>query len=108
MKTKNLEDLINYKGTILIPVFETNEKSLVPIEFHGVSIASKVFYGKKDTQYLVEKYDCLHVFIGLGKELANTAGKIINSLKVELEYNQILSLKQEIDFLKNKQKQITP
>jgi leucyl aminopeptidase len=66
MKTKNLADLLNYKGTILIPAFETNEKSLVPIEFHGVSVASKVFYGKKDTQYLVEKYDCLHVFIGLG------------------------------------------
>jgi leucyl aminopeptidase len=26
-----------------------------------------VFYGKKDSQYLVEKYDCLHVFIGIGK-----------------------------------------
>ena len=38
--------------------------------------------------------------IGLGKELANTAGKIINSLKVELEYDQILSIKKEIDFLK--------
>lgn len=67
MKTKNLADLINYQGTILIPVFETNEKSLLPIEFHGVSVASKVFYGKKGTQYLVDKYDCLHVFIGLGK-----------------------------------------
>ena len=77
MKTKNLEDLINYKGTILIPVFETNEKSLVPIEFHGVSVTSKVFYGKKDTQYLVEKYDCLHVFIGLGKEIDYKKLKII-------------------------------
>jgi len=38
--------------------------------------------------------------LGVGKELANTAGKIINSLKVELEYNQLLNIKNEIDFLK--------
>ena len=69
MQTKNIKDLEKYSGTILIPVFETNVKSLVPIEFHGVSVASKVFYGKKDTHYLVEKYDCTHVFIGLGKEI---------------------------------------
>ncbi len=57
-----------FTGTILVPVFETNSKSLVPIEFHGVSLPSKVFYGKKNTEYLVEKYDSLHIFIGLGKE----------------------------------------
>lgn len=37
--------------------------------------------------------------IGIGKELANTAGKIINSLKVELEYNQMMNIKNRIDFL---------
>lgn len=35
----------------------------------------------------------------LGKELANTAGKIINSLKVELEYNSMMDIKKEIPFL---------
>jgi hypothetical protein len=35
------------------------------------------------------------------KELTNTAGKIINSLKVELEYNQMLGIKTKIDFLEN-------
>lgn len=35
------------------------------------------------------------------KELSNTAGKIINSLKVELEYNQMLGIKTKIDFLEN-------
>ena len=39
----------------------------MPIEFHGVSVHAKVFYGKKDTHYAVEKYDCIHIFIGLGK-----------------------------------------
>lgn len=36
-----------------------------------------------------------------GKELANCAGKIISSLKVELEYNKLLGVKKEIDFLKS-------
>jgi len=35
-----------------------------------------------------------------GKELSNCAGKIINSLKVELEYNSLLGLKKEIEYLK--------
>lgn len=69
MKNKKIKNLDNFTGTILIPVFETNVKSIVPIEYHGVSVYSQVFYGKKDTHYLVEKDDCTHVFIGLGKEL---------------------------------------
>ena len=68
MKTNKIESLYGYKGTILIPVFETNVKSIVPIEFHGIAVYSQVFYGKKDTHYLVEKYDCTYVFIGLGKD----------------------------------------
>ena len=35
----------------------------------------------------------------MGKELANTAGKIINSLKVELEYNSMMDIKRKIPFL---------
>ena len=35
----------------------------------------------------------------MGKELANTAGKIINSLKVELEYNSMMDIKKKIDYL---------
>lgn len=69
MKTKQLKNLHGFTGAILIPVYETNAKSIVPIEYHGVSVSSKVFYGKKDTHYLVEKYDCTHIFIGLGKEI---------------------------------------
>ncbi len=68
MQIKKIQNLDSFKGTILIPVFETTAKSIVPIEYHGVSVYSQVFYGKKDTHYLVEKYDCTHVFIGLGKD----------------------------------------
>ncbi len=66
MKTTTIKNLEGFSGTILIPVFETYAKSLVPIEFQGVSVPAKIFYGKKDTHYLVEKYDCTHIFIGLG------------------------------------------
>jgi leucyl aminopeptidase len=69
MKTKNIENLEGFTGVILIPVFETTTQNLVPIEFHGVSVSSKVFYGKKDTYYMAEKYDCIHIFIGLGKKI---------------------------------------
>lgn len=37
--------------------------------------------------------------IATGKELSNCAGKIINSIKVELEYNAILGTKNKIEFL---------
>jgi hypothetical protein len=42
--------------------------------------------------------------LNVGKELANTAGKIINSLKIELEYNSMMGIKDEIDFLKKTNK----
>jgi leucyl aminopeptidase len=77
MKTNTIKNLDKFVGTILIPVFETYSKSLVPIEFHGVSVSSKVFYGKKDTHYLVEKYDCTHIFIGLGAAIDYKALKTI-------------------------------
>jgi len=35
-----------------------------------------------------------------GKELSNCAGKIIQSLKVELEYQTLLGTKKEIKYLK--------
>ena len=42
--------------------------------------------------------------LNVGKELANTAGKIINSLKVELEYNSMMDIKEVIEFLKKSPK----
>jgi len=38
MKTTTIQNLEGFSGTLLIPVFETYVKSLVPIEFHGVSV----------------------------------------------------------------------
>ncbi len=39
-----------------------------------------------------------------GKELANMAGKIINSCKVELEYNAYMDIKTKIPFLEYAEK----
>lgn len=53
-------------------------------------------------QSLADNYEDLKnnkIELKLAKELANTAGKIINSLKVELEYNTYLGVKNEIKFL---------
>ena len=69
MDIKKIENLNNYSGTILVPVFETYEKSIIPIEYNGVSVSSKVFFGKKDTSYISDQKDSTYIFIGLGKEI---------------------------------------
>ncbi|TDE43261.1 leucyl aminopeptidase family protein [Flavobacterium rhamnosiphilum] len=68
MKTNTLQNATDFSGTILIPVFETYSKSIVPITYNGLEVTSKVFFGKKDTHYLAEKNNNTYVFIGLGKE----------------------------------------
>ena len=69
MKINTLENLDTFSGTVLIPVFETYVKRLIPIQFGELEISSKVFYGKKDTHYLAEQNDNTIVFIGLGKTI---------------------------------------
>jgi hypothetical protein len=39
--------------------------------------------------------------IATGKELANTAGKILQSCKVQLDYNQMMNKKNTIEFLES-------
>jgi hypothetical protein len=54
---------------------------------------------------LAENYELMkkrEMSLKLGKELANTAGKLLGTLKVELEYNKLTDTKPDIDFLKNK------
>lgn len=77
MKINTIVNIDNFSGIIIIPVFETYSKSIVPIKFDGLEIASKVFFGKKDTLYLAEKNDNTYIFIGLGKEIDYKAVKTI-------------------------------
>ena len=54
---------------------------------------------------LAENYEQMKerkMSLKLGKELANTAGKLLGTLKVELEYNKLTDTKPDIDFLKSK------
>lgn len=97
MKTQNIKNLEGFTGVILIPTFETSAKNVVPIEFHGISLSSKVFFGKKDTYYIAEKYDCVHVFIGLGKKidyksLKTIARRISSKEKVIFGENVVLAI----------------
>jgi leucyl aminopeptidase len=69
MKTITIDSLENFSGTVLIPVFETTSNNLIPIQFDGVEISSKVFFGKKNTHYLAEKKNNTYIFIGLGKAI---------------------------------------
>lgn len=51
---------------------------------------------------LVDNYEKLkskEMDLKTGKELANTAGKVLNSLKIELEYQTLTGNKKRIDFL---------
>jgi leucyl aminopeptidase len=97
MKIQNIKNLEGFTGVILIPTFETSAKNVVPIEFHGISLSSKVFFGKKDTYYIAEKYDCVHVFIGLGKKidyksLKTIARRISSKEKVIFGENVVLAI----------------
>ncbi len=67
MKIKNSQNRSD-ATVFLIPCFETDAKSIVGISFQDISIASKVFYGKKDTHYCVYENDKTYLFIGIGKE----------------------------------------
>ena len=69
MKTNTIQDLGNFSGTILIPVFESEDKNSDTIVFDGLPIPSKIFSGIKDTLYLVEKNNNIHLFVGLGKTI---------------------------------------
>lgn len=51
---------------------------------------------------LLENYQQIksgEMTVKVGCELNNTAGKVLNSLKVELEYNKMLEIKKRIAFL---------
>lgn len=69
MKTTQINNLNNFDGSILVPVFETSAQNVNPITFDTVVLFSKVFYGKKNTTYFVEKEGNTYLFLGLGKKI---------------------------------------
>ena len=77
MKINTIQNLDSFSGTVLVPFFEVDEKNGVPISFAGKEIPVKLFSGKKDTHYLFEKNNNVHLFIGLGKTIDYKALKTI-------------------------------
>jgi leucyl aminopeptidase len=67
MKINSIPNLANFSGTILIPVLESAEKNKLVNTYNDIEISAKVFSAKKDTHYVVEKSNTIHLFIGLGK-----------------------------------------
>jgi leucyl aminopeptidase len=67
MKANRIENTDTITGTVIIPVFETYEKNLIPIKFGPITISSKIFYGKRDTHYIAENNGNTYIFLGLGK-----------------------------------------
>jgi leucyl aminopeptidase len=64
MNVNYIKSTIVTEGLVLIPVFETENE----VQFQNVSVASKLFSGKKDTNYSITKNENHFLFIGLGKE----------------------------------------
>lgn len=77
MKTIQVKDINNFEGTIIVPVFETTAHNVIPITFDDVEVSSRVFYGKKDSSYLVESKATTYLFVGLGKEIGYKSLKTI-------------------------------
>lgn len=46
-----------------------------------------------------EKMKSKNMDLKVGKELANTAGKILSTVNIELKYQQINGVKEKINFL---------
>jgi len=88
MQIKSISNTQDFSGTVLVPVFETNFNNIVPIEFDGITIPSKIFFAKKDSIYLAQKNDHVYLFIGLGKS--------INYQSLKTIFRRIASKQKEI------------
>ena len=58
-----LKSITSFKGLVLLPFYESDET----IQFEEFKLSKKIFSGKKDTSYLLEKENLKYLFIGLGK-----------------------------------------
>ncbi|MES2747616.1 MAG: leucyl aminopeptidase family protein [Bacteroidota bacterium] len=63
MKINYIESFISLKSLVILPTFETDDE----VQFDAVTLPSKLFSGKKDTQYSIEKNGTHFLFLGLGK-----------------------------------------
>ena len=65
MNTSIISGLENFKGTVLIPVFESEQNTV----FESIEISNAIFSGIKDSHYIYEDNLSILIFIGLGKDI---------------------------------------
>ncbi len=63
MNINYIKSNTSFKGLIIIPVYVTENETL----FEDIKLSKKLFSGKKDSNYIIEKNDVNYLFIGLGK-----------------------------------------
>ena len=64
MKINYIKSITLTDSLLLIPIFETENE----VQFQDISVSSKLFSGKKYSNYSIAKNDSHFLFIGLGKE----------------------------------------
>ena len=63
MKINYINSLNSLKGLLIIPIYESDSE----VKFQDVNLSLKLFSGKKDSSYILEKNGAHLLFIGLGK-----------------------------------------
>lgn len=68
MKISVSKSVDNFKGLVLVPVFESEDGLTLPEVISGKQVSKRLFEGKKDTQYTFEDGEKIIVLLGLGTE----------------------------------------
>ncbi len=63
MKINYIETFISKDSLVIIPIEETEKE----VQFQDIVVTSKLFSGKKDSHYIIEKKGTHFLFLGLGK-----------------------------------------
>jgi leucyl aminopeptidase len=101
MKITLLKEAPKPKGLVILPFFEEKE---LPIDIRGFkipSVSSKLFSGKKDTNFVLEnrELDAAFFYLGLGKKFdfkeTKTAFRRVSSKQADLIADQITIVFQE-------------
>ncbi|WNM18165.1 leucyl aminopeptidase family protein [Flavobacterium capsici] len=70
MNFKQIENLNDYTGTVIIPFSEDPENRIYPLAIEGLTFSSTIFSGKKDTQHIIQIDKTIYILVGIGKELS--------------------------------------
>lgn len=63
MKINYIESVTSISNLLIIPIIESE----TDVQFEDIILSSKLFSGKKDSHYILEKETVNYIFVGLGK-----------------------------------------